>query len=1141
MRREAQAGHEAAAPRLPRSWLVGLTLRRWRTQWRLIVAVTLVALVACTLVTALGLLVTASERAGVRGSLAALDAGQSALDVRILKPSGSVEHTRTSLEKAVGRVLGDAGTADSRALAFSQPTQVTAPLPIAASSGADTFAYFGELDDVTDHASLIAGRWPRSADARGPLPVALPQAAAQVFGLTVGKTVAVANADGTTTTATVVGVYRATDAAGEYWSRDVLHGDGENPVLPRPGSSFGDPIDAFGPLVTAPGGLDEAGIAASVVDVSATPRFQAVTVDQLAPLMARLDSADVDIARYAGNIASGIYYSSSIDTAVSGVVSGLVVTRATVTVVSLLLIVLAVAAMTQMARVYTDARESERRLMRSRGASTRDIVALTAIEAGVIGVVTALAAAPLAALVYRALAAQPPMVAAGMPADAAPTPLTWLSAFGVAALFVLVLLLPLFRARGEAESGADRRQRLSPLMRSGLDVGVLALAVLAYWQLQLYRSPVRGEGELGVDPVLALGPALLLLAGALIAARLIPLVSVLADRLGSRVRGAVLPLAAWEIGRRARRATAAVLLLSLTLAVGTFCLSFLATWKQSQLDQAALAVGAPVRVAADPAEASRQAARLAVGAARAPQPVIHDAGRVAGSDADAGDGGSTGVAVRVLGLTEPARAMLDRGRVGAEGGTRIASTLHASSEGSRRIALPSDASAITARVSVARLDGVTADVRAIVEDVDGLLRTVDFGAVDADGSAYDVSASLIPAGADDAATATEAAGAARPPASAIVGFQAELATTSGESGGSAAKLSITVGDLGVRGAGQASARVLTVGDASPWYATMDGVLSRDVRATPPPPGWQYAIEGELAGGVGARGATVVLAGWEPSTMLRAVVPHAFASSLSLTTGESLTLLVHGRELPIRVAGTAAHIPGAATLAELAGETASAGASSGPSATVVVDEVALARALAQAGVTGTLANEWWVDVPAAHATAYVHAHTQGTDAPAAASAAGLALALQQAPLRVATQAALWLGVIASAVLAAIGFMVHTTQSLRTRRLELGHLRALGLSRRALTALVALEATLLCVLGTVFGVGLGLLLVNLVGPLVAVSPTGAPTVPSVVIATPWAQIGMLALEIAIVLAALVALIAQLQRTVRPAELLREGGEQ
>jgi ABC-type antimicrobial peptide transport system permease subunit len=175
-------------------------------------------------------------------------------------------------------------------------------------------------------------------------------------------------------------------------------------------------------------------------------------------------------------------------------------------------------------------------------------------------------------------------------------------------------------------------------------------------------------------------------------------------------------------------------------------------------------------------------------------------------------------------------------------------------------------------------------------------------------------------------------------------------------------------------------------------------------------------------------------------------------------------------------------------------------------------------------------------PPNHGQAYLDAHP-ATDARASDV---LALQLQQAPLRVATQAALWLAILAGALLAAVGFVVHSTTTMRARRLELAQLRAIGLSRNKLVGLFAAESLLITVLGVVFGITIGLLLVWLVGPLVAVSPDGSPPVPSVVIEIPWPSTALLVLGLAAVLALVVLVVARVQRFVEPAELLRDGSE-
>jgi predicted lysophospholipase L1 biosynthesis ABC-type transport system permease subunit len=205
-------------------------------------------------------------------------------------------------------------------------------------------------------------------------------------------------------------------------------------------------------------------------------------------------------------------------------------------------------------------------------------------------------------------------------------------------------------------------------------------------------------------------------------------------------------------------------------------------------------------------------------------------------------------------------------------------------------------------------------------------------------------------------------------------------------------------------------------------------------------------------------------------------------------------------------------------------------------TIMVDQVQLARALAQAGVGGTLVNEWWLDVPDVTSAAYV-------DELAAAGVAGqsgavLGTQVAQHPVRVATQGAIWLVALGAALIAALGFAIYATGSLRARNAEFAQLRAIGLSSRRLVGIVAVETTLLGLLGSIVGLGLGLALSLLVVPVVGVSANGAPPIPEVRILVPWDQLGLLAIEVGLVLMVVVVVAARVQRDIDPTTVLRRG---
>jgi len=112
------------------------------------------------------------------------------------------------------------------------------------------------------------------------------------------------------------------------------------------------------------------------------------------------------------------------------------------------------------------------------------------------------------------------------------------------------------------------------------------------------------------------------------------------------------------------------------------------------------------------------------------------------------------------------------------------------------------------------------------------------------------------------------------------------------------------------------------------------------------------------------------------------------------------------------------------------------------------------------------------------------------------------------------------------------------TIRDRALEFAQLRAIGLQRRSLLAVVGRESLLVTSLSAVFGIGLGAALGLLVAPVVSLSPDGARPVPEVAVVVPWGQVGLLAAEVALALALVVAVVSRTLRSADPAEVMRAG---
>ena len=177
----------------------------------------------------------------------------------------------------------------------------------------------------------------------------------------------------------------------------------------------------------------------------------------------------------------------------------------------------------------------------------------------------------------------------------------YLAAGAAGIVCVALLVLPaVLAARGFAaeQGGLSRQETRTFGQRMGLDIALLAVTGIALWQLRLYGAPLTStvQGSLGLDPLLVAAPAIGLLAGGVLALRILPLLAQGVEKAVSRGRDLVASLGSRQLARRPLRYTRSALLLMLAMSMGVFALSYAATWSTSQRDQAAYQSGADVRV-----------------------------------------------------------------------------------------------------------------------------------------------------------------------------------------------------------------------------------------------------------------------------------------------------------------------------------------------------------------------------------------------------------------------------------------------------------------------------------------------------------------------------------------------------------------
>ena len=1144
-------------------WALRTSGRRATHQWRALLLVTAVALLATTSVSTLTLLVVGSEQRAVRTALGTAAPADREVSVGVGRPEVGLgelaERTDDAVAATLGVPLGPGATdATSGILTLPREEELAA------------VGWVSVHDGVEAHAELVAGAWAGdtgdAVDAvDGAVPVAVPEAGARVLGLEVGDTLlaGVRSAD-EPLELTVVGIFRATDPDSSWWGRDRLRGAGHTPGYPMSAGGAALYTDGVGPLLTSAAALDVSPVELTRVERTWSADLTDVDVRGLRELDARLVTADAELSDALDDVTDDLDWSTGLDGLSRSVAGALAVTRAGVAVISALLLAVAVAALVQSARLLAETRQSEHDLTRARGASRSQLLAVALVESLALGGAAAVGGALLAVPLCGWLLRGTVLAGPGGGVGAAPA----VAAGAVALLVAGVVVLPLVGPVDTFVEGENRRarpERVGGLLRTGGDLVLVALAAVAFFQLRAYRSPLAGRGAGAPDPVLVVSPTVLLVAGVLLLLRLLPVLARATERLAAGGRSLVGPLAAWEIGRRTARAGTAVLLVALTVAVATFAQSFAATWTTSQRDQTAFAVGAPVVVRPDrPTSAvpvALERAASEVPGTPIPEPVLRARGRVAVWTGDVDPLPTVGRSVDLLASTAAGRAVLDRGRVSVEGGAAVAALPDGAAEApGDGIALPEDAVGLSVRITEQPRDGLdpllgaAVIARVLLEDDAGVLSTLDLPSrrFDDDRPAQ-VLLPGVRAPSDPTSPEAWVPGERRTPLR-VVGITFELVAVDSElvltSENDLFDVALTVEELaavvpaaGGPSDGEAAAAgepgteggVAADGEPLPWPGARLAAVTVPIGALEPyrAPGESGSVGDLERPGTGLRlvGARTALAwraqtgavtAWEPPSEVPAVLSGPLADRLGVAEGDSVRLEVDDVGVQVVVDDVVPRVPTTSGAEHLA-----------------VDHTTLTRALAARGGELPAVDEWWVDVPPEDLDAFLGAAPTASGQDLSASTTTLVGATDDAlagALRVALPVGLWLTVAVAGLVTALGFGVHTAMTLRARDVELAQLRAVGMQQAQLVGVIATESVLLVGLGTAAGLAVGTALAWSTAKLLVVSPTGGAPVPAAVVHQPWADLALLLAGLVAALAVIVVAVARDQRAADPASLLR-----
>jgi hypothetical protein len=558
-----------------------LVVRRARAAYGLLLAATGATLVATLLLTGVAGYGRQVVDAGARSLVGTAPADERSVLLR--GPSGSPADLAARDRAVRSRFAGGFGGLDVRisGAGYAAGRQLTGDLGDAVpdKDGA-VFASVVFLDGLPGHADLVSGRWPA-----GPRQGVLAEAVATTLHATVGGRLRIVDRfTGKPTEIAVAGIWRPRDLTDPYWRLvpDVATGV-------APGSA------TYGPIVLSRDDFLRGFAAYASAGWVVEPDLAGVDAARLGPL--RRTVADLPKLSDQVGFGSGGQVTTRLDRLIDRLDRADLVGRSALVTPMLLVAVLGGYALLLVAILLTEHRRGETALLRARGAARYQLAGLAAREAALVVLPVAVVAPPLATGLLRYADRVPYLSGVGLDPVSRLDLLTWLVAALAGAGCAAAMVGPAVRHTGShvAElASRSRPNRWALAQRVGLDLALVVLAVLGWLQLRQYSSPLAGASALGIDPLLAAAPTLGVLAGAVLALRLLPPLTGLAERLMDRRPWTTAVLGMWQAGRRPHAGP--VLLLALAVGVSTLAWCLAGTSERSALDQARHRVGADVRL-----------------------------------------------------------------------------------------------------------------------------------------------------------------------------------------------------------------------------------------------------------------------------------------------------------------------------------------------------------------------------------------------------------------------------------------------------------------------------------------------------------------------------------------------------------------
>jgi ABC-type antimicrobial peptide transport system permease subunit len=1093
-----------------------LSTRRVTAHWVVLAAAALTTLVATATVAALAVFADQALPLAVRHDLSV--APGTALS--IVGPvsndatAGTASTLRTAIRQSLGGVRFEfwSGT-------WSDPLGlVPGSLPARPAStrnGSMPLLEAAALDGITSHAVLVSGRWPAPPTASPvsgshgvpavsyEVPAALPASAAALLHLSSGDVLTLKDGiSGATISFRITGLFaprRLSGTAASYWTLNTI---------PASGSVTQSGYTMYGPLLVSPAAFEptvsSTGAGTSTRSLTAGG-LSALTGTWLAqPDMAKFTAVDMPVisgdvtalqqALVSSSVLGGMQLSTTLPSVLSATASNLSVARSLLVISALQLLVLALAALLAVARLLASQREGETALFTSRGATRWQIALLAVAEVIPLCAAAAAVGALVGIRLVGLVTTAGPLKAAELTGSPART---WFDVIAAAAVVMLIavaaMLGPVLAGGPAATEARVRRGRQAGIIgatRVGADIALIALAVLAGWQLRRYSA--ASGSDVTIDPVIVLAPALALAGGTVVTLRLLPAGARAGDRLAGRGRRLIASLAGWQVSRQPLRQGGAALLLVLAVATGTLALAQHASWARSAQDQGLFAAGADARVDTP--------SSLTPGATGA---ITNVPGVQHAMAVSVQPGAEPTEILAVDAAQAAATALIRPDQMSVPEATLFGEIMPKSTPAGTPIVVRRDvvtfSSALTVRGNIfcavayhgqCLSSGQVPISTNLAGVIDRGLAPVAVTVTVADGTGdmYQLNAGTLPADGREHVLAASLGGAdVRYPLRLV-----QIALSYQMPSSEAAALAFTVSGPSLRG----------------WHASATAPDLQALRsasasgASALPAGNRWQAQGDTAtfsfnsgfgqavnilscptSGTCGSGpsesvfAQVVLNAPVTRALapLPAIATSAFADNNEVGPGSVVQASLNGLQFPVRIVAVVKNFPTVTT---------STGA-------LIIDLPAIQQRLVSQGAPPLSVTEWWLattgrEIPRGLSRAL-------PPGSAITGAAEATADLTDDPLSALAQEALLALAVAAAILAITGFWVSIAADVRRRRAENALLAALGLSQRLAALQLCLEKLMLSVPSAVVGLVLGTVVARLLVPAVTLSVAATQPVP------------------------------------------------